>query len=139
MLDLVANSPVTGCNMFIAETRSSGTFLLTVRGARVHKDAFISYVAGSMDWVPTHDLRYDASLACIVTVTVACSLGISYFFVLDQRVATNATWYTLIEDALKNPFKAREQWVVVGTKETLYGGMKKKVIQSCEWTNDSIH
>ncbi|EUC49292.1 hypothetical protein COCMIDRAFT_33346 [Bipolaris oryzae ATCC 44560] len=60
----------------------------------------------------------------MVTAAVAFSPGILYFFVLDHRVATNATWYALTEDALKNPFKAREQWVG-SVKKILYGGMEK--------------
>ncbi|KAJ5024932.1 cytochrome P450 [Bipolaris maydis] len=73
---------------------------------------------------PTHNLRYDASFASIATAAVACFLGVLYFFIVDQRVATNATWYALTEDALKNPFKAREQWAV-SAKEILYGGLEK--------------
>ena len=45
-------------------------------------------------------------------------------FVLGKRVATNATWYALTDDALKDPSKAKEQFVA-NSHELLYGGLKK--------------
>lgn len=71
----------------------------------------------------TH-LPYDSSLASIITAAVTCALGIFYFFVLGKHAATNATWYALTNDALKNPSKAKEQWVTK-SKEILYGGLNK--------------
>ncbi|PVI00866.1 cytochrome P450 [Periconia macrospinosa] len=72
----------------------------------------------------TPHLSYISSHASINTAAAACCLAIFYFFVFGQRVATNATWHALTEDALKNPSKARAQWVA-NAHEIVYGRMRK--------------